>query len=379
MKADRSTIDPEKLPERVAGLAGLAALREAADGAALYLVGGAVRDLLLGDGAIDLDVVAEGDAAEVARRLGGDALSGDRFHTARAVVEGVTIDLASARTETYASPGALPEVKPASLAEDLARRDFTVNAMAFDVSGDPEPAGLIDPHGGLADLKAGLIRVLHPRSFDDDPTRVIRAARYAARFGFAVEAETESLLRRADLSTVSNDRVEAELRRLAAEPEARRGFELLDEWGLHQLPEGAAELIESLSELLETPEWEELADRAAAIRSAASGGGEGERVRQLVAAAPSRPSEGAELAAGIPAIELALARALGAEWLDDYIREWRHVGLDIDGGDLMAAGVPEGPVVGRGLEAARRAKLDGEASGREEELAVALAAARAKP
>jgi tRNA nucleotidyltransferase (CCA-adding enzyme) len=341
-----------------------------------------VRDLLLGRDRADLDVVVEGDAEALGRTLGGEIVAHERFATAKVTLDGLEFDLASARAESYPRPGALPEVREATLAEDLARRDFTINAMAIPLHRDPE---LIDPHGGSGDLERGRIRVLHAGSFVDDPTRALRAARYAARFGFAAEAETEARARRADLSTVSEDRVETELLKLAAEPRARQGFELLEEWGLLSLPDGAGRLIDEVGALLEKQPWEGVSDRALAVHAAATGHAPGAagRLRDLLGAArdlaatsPERPSEAVELARGRGGIELALARALGAEWLDRYVSEWRGVGLEITGEDLLAAGVPEGPAVGHGLDVALRRKLDGEISGREEELRVALDAAR---
>ena len=130
--------------------------------------------------------------------------------------------------------------------------------MAIPLQGEPR---LIDPHGGLADLEAGLLRVLHRGSFRDDPTRALRAARYAARFGFELEAGTEALLREADLDTVSADRREADLRRVAAEPEAIRGLALLSQWGLIDLRDGGLELASVVAELLAGPPWEGVAPR----------------------------------------------------------------------------------------------------------------------
>jgi tRNA nucleotidyltransferase (CCA-adding enzyme) len=345
-------------------------LRDAGDGAALYLVGGAVRDLLLGQDRGDVDVVVEGDAAAVARRLGGEAVEHERFSTAKVTLGDQEIDLASARAESYTAPGSLPDVRPAGLLEDLARRDFTVNAMALPLQGEPK---LIDPHSGHTDLEAGLVRVLHERSFIDDPTRALRAARYAARFGFELEARTAELLREADLGTVSPDRRAAELLRLAYEPEAARGLQLAAEWGLVHARPGAERLLPAVDALIADPPWREVAARPRAMLVAAVG--PAGREAELAATQPSRPSEGVELASGARPEELVLARAMGAEWLDDYVREWRAVTLEIDGSDLIAAGVPEGPAVGRGLEEALRRKLDGEIAGREQELEVARRAA----
>ena len=377
--------DPENgaaVRERLATLPGLDRIRGAAADTPVYLVGGAVRDLLLGRDRADLDVVVEGDAAALATRLGGEAVTHERFATVKVMLDGLEFDLASARAESYARPGALPEVRPAGLAEDLARRDFTINAMAIPLHREPD---LIDPHGGRADLERGLIRILHPRSFVDDPTRVLRAARYAARFEFTVEPETARLVREADLSTVSEDRLEAELIQLADEPNARGGFELLDEWGAMTLPDGAGPLIDAVSELLAREPWEDVADRSLAVHAAATGRAPGAagRLRDLLGAArsladasPERPSQAVELARGHGGIELVLARALGAEWLDRYVSEWRAVELEITGEDLLESGIPQGPAVGRGLDEALRRKLDGEVSGREEELRAALDAAR---
>jgi tRNA nucleotidyltransferase (CCA-adding enzyme) len=372
MPHENANIEPERIRERLSRLPALERVLEAAGEVPIYLVGGAVRDLLLGRARTDLDIAVEGDAAEVGRRLGGEVLAHERFATATVVLDGLELDLATTRTETYPRPGALPDVRPATLAEDLARRDFTVNAMALPLAGDPE---LIDPHGGAGDLAQGVLRVLHERSFVDDPTRALRAARYAARYRFALDPDTDRLLRDADLDTVSRDRTDAELRKLAAEPRTRRGFELLDEWGLVVLERGALELIDAVSALAASATWRRFVRRGDAVLAAALGRGL-QRARELAAARPARPSEAVELARGEDAVTLVLARGLGAEWLDRYVAEWRHVRLEITGDDLLAAGIPEGPAIGRGLAAALRAKLDDEVDGRAQELMIALDAAR---
>jgi tRNA nucleotidyltransferase (CCA-adding enzyme) len=348
----------------------LATVREAAQ-EPVYLVGGAVRDLLLGQPRADVDLVVEGDAAALARRLGGAEVEHERFGTAKAVVDGHEVDVASARTETYPEPGALPVVERAnSIEDDLARRDFTINAMAIPLQGESR---LIDPHGGQEDLQRGLLRVLHPRSFEDDPTRAIRAARYASRYGFALQPETDRLLRQADLASVSADRRRAELERLAAEPTGRVGLGLLAGWGIIDLREGGVELMETVEDLLKVGHWAELVPREQALIAAALGPEGAERV--LASMWVPRPGEGVELAEKRDPVELILARALGANWLDAYLTAWSKIELEIDGDDLIAAGVDQGPAVGRGLRAARRRKLEGEISGRDEELAAALAAA----
>jgi tRNA nucleotidyltransferase/poly(A) polymerase len=349
----------------------LAAVREAG-GDPVYLVGGAVRDLLLGRGRADIDLVVEGDAAALAERLGVEVTAHERFGTAKLMLSGHEVDIASARSESYPQPGALPVVKPgADLAADLRRRDFTINAMAIPLQGAPR---LIDPHGGEADLAIRQLRVLRDGSFVDDPTRALRAARYASRFGFGLEEHTAELIRETDLGTVSVDRREAELLRLASEAEAASGFALLAEWGLLELrPEGAA-LVAGTAELLSSDPWRGSAPRDRALLAAALGPPLGELA--LAEAQPERPSQAVALAVPHGEIELVLARALGAEWLDRYIGEWRDVALEIDGSDLIAAGLSQGPALGRGLEEALRRKLDGEVSGREEELAAALEAAR---
>jgi tRNA nucleotidyltransferase (CCA-adding enzyme) len=350
----------------------LARVREAATDP-VYLVGGAVRDLMLGRGRADIDLVVEGDAEELATRLGADVIAHERFGTAKLTLNGHEVDIAGTRSESYPHPGALPVVEPgADLAADLRRRDFTINAMAIPLRGEPQ---LVDPYGGQIDLAAKQLRVLHQGSFVDDPTRAIRAARYAARFGLKVEAETLALLREADLGSVSIERRDAELTRLAAERTAPDGFALLAEWGLLSLREGGAPLARVAGDLLEREPWAGLVapDR---VRLVAALGPVG-RESGLAAAQPAQPSEAVEIARGCDPVELVLARALGAEWLDRYLAEWRDVTLEIDGGDLIAAGLAPGPALGRGLEAALRMKLDGElAEGREAELAAALEAAR---
>jgi tRNA nucleotidyltransferase (CCA-adding enzyme) len=350
----------------------LDAVRDAAGPNPVFLVGGAVRDLLLGRERADVDLVVIGDAASLAADLGAEVVEHERFATAKAQLDGHEVDIATAREETYSRPGALPEISPASTIEaDLRRRDFTINAMALPLRGEVR---LIDPYGGRDDLERNLLRVLHTGSFVDDPTRALRGARYASRFGLVPEEETDALLRATDLGTVSAERRRAELLRLAAEPGAARGFEMLEGWGLVEMrPDGAA-LAARVGKLLESPPWQGIAPLEEAVLAAALSPPATEE--ELAAAHPQQPSLAVELAGRHDPVELVLARALGAEWLDRYLLEWRAVSLEIDGEDLKAAGVPQGVAIGRGLKEALIRKLDGEISGREQELEVALAAAR---
>jgi tRNA nucleotidyltransferase (CCA-adding enzyme) len=367
-----SDIDSGRLGEQIDSLSANRQLRQIAARVPAYLVGGVVRDLLLGREVTDLDVAIEGDP-EALTDLPGFSLERDGlFLTGRLEQGDVKIDVAQSRAETYPEPGALPEVRPASITEDLARRDFTVNAMAFSVSGGRD---LLDPHGGLEDLRAGLLRVLHQGSFADDPTRALRAARYAARFGFELDADTARLLRDADLSAVSEDRIDNELRRISAEEDPAAVLGLIAEWGLMpSLDPEAPGRVAEVTRLASAPPWSDWAEREltvllAIVRPLP-------QIRELAAATPERPSEAVQLATSWDPAQLLVARALGAEWLDRYADEWRHVRLEITGDDLLAAGIPEGPAVGRGLEAALSGKLDGEISGRNDELRIALAVAR---
>lgn len=367
--------DPESLGRALHALEGVDVLRAKLVKRDTWLVGGAVRDLLLGGTRADLDLVVEGDAAEVAALLGAEPKSHERFGTASVDLGGVRVDVARARRETYAHPGALPEVQPASLADDLARRDFTVNAMALPLFGEAE---LLDPYGGTADLEAGLLRVLHARSFEDDPTRALRAARYTARLGLRLDDETAKLLSGADLGSVSEDRVDAELRRLLAEQSAPEALTFLADWGLAGVDDGAPDRVRSARALLADPDWSGVVDPDRFLFEAARPTDDSRRaVAALSRGAPGRPSAAVAALAPASGLQLAMARIGGAEWLDRWAREWRGVALEIDGEDLLEAGVAQGPAVGRGLEAALAAKLDGEISTREEELRVAVAAAAA--
>jgi tRNA nucleotidyltransferase (CCA-adding enzyme) len=403
---------PGDLRERIRRVPGMERLLPALDGLApAYLVGGGVRDLLRGSDPKDVDIAVEGDARSVGRavaeRLGSDAREYERFGTATVETPATTYNFATTRQETYDEPGALPRVTPASLAEDLGRRDFSINAMAAGLTGD-DLGHLYDPVGGMADMEAGLVRVLHERSFLDDPTRLLRAVRYAARLGFDLDPETERLAREAvaadALSTVSGARIRDELMDLLRETDAPSGIERMRELEIHSAlhpdldpdPElvasaalGAAAIgadrgVAALAALIEeAPEKLDLwlgdlhllaEERDAASRAARVG----PRIAMALRQHEHSPSELRALLGQEPLEALALALALRApsEPVLRWVTDLRGMGLDISGADLLAAGVPEGPAMGRALDETLNRKLDGLISGRDAELETALLLAR---
>jgi tRNA nucleotidyltransferase (CCA-adding enzyme) len=375
-----------------------------------YLVGGGVRDLLRGEHGVDLDLAIEGDARaaarELAARLGGQAREHERFGTATVRSRDLAFDLATTRRETYDRPGALPAVEEASLDEDLGRRDFTVNSMAIGLTGD-DLGHLYDPHGGLDDLRAGVVRVLHDRSFVDDPTRLLRALRYEARLGAAMDSDTERLAREAGkggaLHTVSGPRVRDELMDLLAELDVASAAARLHELGLdralHASLRADADLVAAAAlgattlgadralAALAALVYPEPAALTAWLAELGLRAGERDAVARAARAAPVlagqlrrelRPSEVHAMLDREPLEALALALALKAppDPLLRYVSELRNVRLEIGGEDLIAAGVPESAAIGRALEETLRRKLDGEVSGRDQELEAALAVAR---
>jgi tRNA nucleotidyltransferase (CCA-adding enzyme) len=367
-----------------------------ADVPGVWVVGGAVRDALLGRDPRDLDLVVEGDAAAAARRLGEDAVLHDRFGTATAAGG---VNVAATRRERYERPGALPEVElGVPLREDLARRDFSVNAIAVRLA-DGELQAV---PSALEDLAAKRLRGLHDRSFLDDPTRLLRLVRYGARLRFQIEEQTRvwafDAVAGGALATVTGPRLGAELRLALTEPQPaamcgleglRLGPQLVPGFRVDPdlveraqrltpadaradlvalaaccLDTGAAELSAQLDRL-------EFTAREREIAVAAAG-----RARSLapVMGGLDRPSALWALLRREAPETVALAGALGApEAATRWLSELRGARLAIDGDDLLAAGL-SGPAVGRALEAAMGAALDGEALDREAQLVVALQA-----
>jgi tRNA nucleotidyltransferase (CCA-adding enzyme) len=363
----------------------------------VHLVGGAVRDLLLGREPRELDVVVEGDVGLLAARLGAASgrVAHERFGTVTVCWKGCRWDLAAARAETYARPGALPEVFAAGVTQDLQRRDVTVNAIALDLAGGQLRAA----QHALEDLRAGRLRVLHDASFVDDPTRLWRIARYAARLGFDIEEHTAALAAQAvaggALQTVSGARIGNELRLALNEPDPVGALTCAVALGLAPWLAVDRALIERALQLLPAGEGRRdllvlaaslAGSDDAALADLQFSAAERAIVRASLRApalddAPLAPSQLACALRGLPVEAVALAGARGAaaparRWLD----ELRHVNLQITGEDLIAAGIAEGPELGRRLRAVLDLRLDGAlAAGRDAELQAALCGGRPGP
>ena len=369
-------------------------------GARVHLVGGSVRDLLLGRTPAELDLAAsgvgDGAVGPLADALGGAVVSESQFGTARVEVEGVEVDVARTRRETYARPGALPAVTfTDSIEEDLPRRDFTIHAMAVSLNGGSF-GELLDPLGGRRDLEAGRVRALHPRSFEDDPTRILRAVRYAGRLGFEIEEETARLLEQ-DLrwmDAVSGDRIRRELERTASEARAADILELAEGLGVLRAIHPALSLTAGLAARLREGGAPSLTGLIGALSSSASDAaryglarrlnlapGHARAVKDIGKIGSRLPALGRETArasetygmledAHPGAVEtwiLACEDAAVRRRLLDYLHRMRGVAPMLNGRSLMALGVEEGPAVGEMLRALLVARLDGGVSSREDE------------
>lgn len=387
-----------------------------------FLVGGTVRDLMLNREALDLDISIEGDAIALAREVA--ASTGARLkkttefgtatittnvaarlqaatqsrHTTQTPPQAVfRLDLTTARAETYTKPGALPKVRPSTIDDDLLRRDFTINAIAVELTG-PAPGKVLDPTGGVADLHAGLVHVLHDRSFQDDATRVIRAVRYATRFDFRIEESTLDLIARdlAYLEKISGTRLRQEMARVFAEKHPGRAIAQLRDLGvLHAIHPAldpadrqiaAFQSIRGADPTTTAIAWALLASNANEsdiphlIRRLALTRKQSETVRAMPAlrdltsrlTQTTRPSELARRLSPLPEPAL-LAYSLTAEpnvaqHIRDYLDRTRTVRPILRGDDIVDLGVPRGPEVAGVLAHLRAARLDGEVTTREDEV-----------
>jgi len=371
--------------------------------AGVFAVGGSVRDLLLDRPIVDLDLAVAGDAVALVRRAlpAAKITAHARFGTASLAVGGLRIDAATARRETYDRPGALPKVASASIGEDLRRRDFSMNAIALRLDGR---AALLDPCGGVADIAARTVRVLHDASFRDDATRIFRAFRYAARLGFSLDAHTSALLRDGVryIAAIGGERLRRELELLLGEATAGAALESCARAGALRAVHPALRWDAHRSAALDsdaTPDIPRIpygfalmlagatpADAAAATlrlklkrAEAAAAGGVASMapVAAMLKRRDAKPSgvvvlldryPPASVAAFAATADGAIARQLALR----YLAGWRHVKPLLSGRDLQEMGVPDGPQVQRGLQLMRAARLDGWADSRDDERALAL-------
>ncbi|MCW3016149.1 MAG: tRNA nucleotidyltransferase [Solirubrobacterales bacterium] len=375
-------------------------LEQVAQTPGAWVVGGAVRDVLLGRAPRELDLVVQADPAPLIAALGGSVVSHARFGTATVTLDmagargPVTVDIARARTETYRAPGALPDVHEATVLEDLERRDVSVNAIALRPGVQGAAPELLQVPGALEDLDRGLLRVLHDRSFGDDPTRLWRVARYAVRLGFAVDAHTAALAARADPRTVTGVRLGNELRLALRERDPLAVLRTAQALNGLLLPEGIdldpRRLPDALA-LLPAGGRDDLVTLAAccgpvdAATLVAWLADLGFSAAELdIVAAGSRAStymplhrarSGSDIARAVRGVPLEVVALAGGAQAERWIRELQDVRLQITGEDLLAAGVPEGPAVGRVLQRVLDQRLDGTLEGgRDAELAAARAA-----
>jgi tRNA nucleotidyltransferase (CCA-adding enzyme) len=381
--------------------------------AGVYLVGGTVRDILLGELSFDVDIAVEGDAIAfayaLARTLGGRATPHHKFGTSIVSYgDGERVDVVTTRTEFYDAPGALPTVERAGLREDLFRRDFTINAMAASLAAS-DLGRLVDPFGGRADLEARVLRVLHNLSFIDDPTRIFRGIRYEARYGFRFDEHSARLVRACIemglVGDLSSARLRDELVALLEDPGAVEGIRRLGALGadhaIHPRLRGddmAAGLFERAGVLrdelgVDVPTWrigiaalaheltsdeaydwlERLKVRRRDVERIVGAVTVAPRIVERLRAEQLDPAQVVAIADAFApdAPLLALAREDRPE-LREYFLRLRDVRLEIGGADLIAMGLTESPRIGDILGELRRRKLNGElVGGRESELAAA--------
>ena len=371
------------------------------NGIPIYLVGGAVRDLLMGEPVADLDITVESDASTVAHalaaKLSARVVSRSQFGTFKVDMAGESVDVVTSRRETYRRPGALPTVSPSSIDDDLQRRDFTINAMALRLT--PEPVVVLDPCQGQDDIRSRTIRVLHDGSFRDDATRMLRAIRYEQRLGFRLSHDTEALLKSgvSYLDTISGDRLRREMavlfkeekapaillraarlgllaalyRHLPSEEELERRLSAIPASAHTVNPRSYLALLavamnesqaEGFIQRLRMPPTE-----AKTVRDAI-------KARDAVASLDPKESPSRVVAAlqGVDPHALRVAALLSPDEASSglalrYLNEWRHVKPRLNGRDLARLGVPQGPRVGLLLERLRVARIEGEISTREEE------------
>lgn len=382
-------------------------------GAHAWVVGGVVRDALIGAQVADIDITIVGNAESVVRRLDdewkAEVEHHDAFSTATLVAAGFPrVDMVRARKETYSRPGALPDVVPSGIDDDLARRDFSVNAIAVDL-GEEHFGEVLDPFSGQADLERRTLRILHAGSFIDDPTRLFRAARYGVRLGLKPDAATDEAASLAvcggALETISADRRRREVELIITEPRWVDAVVWLNRWGVWEsLAGGWTPVASTLKRADVVRAWALRTDKVSTPPAADL------RWLTFLAAAPSpigdalavKPVE-LRLIAGVQAVLASLLEADGPAWwremdgeplcallaatalsgsdsqkarLTRYIASVRNVRLSISGDDLLLSGAVPGPALGLALNLTLDGVRTGRLTGAEAELEYAMNAWR---
>jgi tRNA nucleotidyltransferase (CCA-adding enzyme) len=368
----------------------------------LYLVGGAVRDCLLGEPVVDLDITSEAPAdqavAVLTKAMSAQAHSRSQFGTLKLDVDGRTVDLATARSERYPQAGSLPRVKQGSLKEDLARRDFSINAMAVALA-PGEWGTLLDPMGGRWDLEHQVIRALHFTSFRDDATRILRAVRYTHRLGFRLERRTRGWLIHglSYLETISAARIRRELERMLNEQDPAATLLTAHRWGAlaavhyalgreeaaHTLRAarryllGPEELLGILTFNASQQEAEAIATRLALTARQRRVVEELQRLKAMepiLATPQGTPHELVEALEHLSLPSLSAMAVLAPSKvarirLRKYLSNWRAIRPQLSGQELLRMGVPPGPQVGELLRQLRNGRVDGRLRSRRAELA----------
>jgi len=374
-------------------------------GTALYLVGGPVRDLILSRRSKDLDLVVEGNASElalkVAPQMAGAITVFSKFGTATIKVGRTRLDLVTARSETYSQPGALPRVKPSTIHEDLNRRDFTINSIAIGLS-KSSFGQLLDPTGGINDLKLGHIRALHPQSFRDDATRMLRAIRYEQRLSFHIEPKTLRCIGKSleenMLSTISPDRLRNEVDLMLREDHPVKTLLRAGELGVlsgifkplttaHWISRlsqydknyGLLSYLAALTYPLSAEEGETFIARINMVKRWAKAVRDINYLKQIEQSLAHPDLSDASLFQLLNGRSNSSAAALASltqntlvrDRLVKYLGHLRYVKPLLQGKDLLAIGVPQGPKVGQILQKLRTARLEKRIKTRKEETQLA--------